>query len=78
MAESKEFCKGRSEMLKNWVVVGNRNENPDVLIAKPNLDLPRAIEMCNLHDEGVEKAAKAIEKRMHLAIKALREQIDEI
>ena len=63
MAESHEFGQGRSEMLKNRVVVGNRHEKiTDVLIAEPKLDLPRAIEICNLHDEGVEKAAKAFEK----------------
>ena len=50
-------------MLKSRGVVGNRNKkNPDVLIAEPKLDLPRAIEICNLHDEGVEKAANAFEK----------------
>ena len=49
--------------MKNRVVVGNRHEKiTDVLIAEPNLDLPKAIEICNLHDKGVEKAAKAFEK----------------
>ena len=63
MAELHKFGQERSEMLKNRVVVGNRNEkNPDVLIAKPKLYLPRAIKICNLHNEGVEKAAKAFEK----------------
>ena len=50
-------------MLKNQVVVENRNEkNPDELIAEPDLDLPRAIKICNPHEKGVEKAAKAFQK----------------
>ena len=60
LAESHEFGQGRSEMLKNRVVLGNRHERiTDVLIAETKLDLPRAIEICNLHFEGVEEAAKA-------------------
>ena len=56
-------------MLKNQVVVENRNEkNPDELIAEPDLDLPRAIKICNLHDEGVDKAAKAFEKRIDVCV----------
>ena len=52
MAESHEFGQGRSEMLKNRVVVGNRNEkNPDELIAELKLDLQGASKICNMVKE---------------------------
>ena len=68
MAESHEFGQGRSEMLKNRVVVVNRHEKiTDVLIAEPKLDLPRAIKICNLH-EGAEKAAEALKKEADVCV----------
>ena len=68
MAESCEFGPMRSEMLKDRVVVGIRNEKTrDVLFAEPKLDLPRAIEICNLH-EGAEKAAEALKKEADVCV----------
>ena len=52
MAELHKFGQERSEMLKNRVVVGNRNEkNSDELISEPNLDLRAAIKICNMVEE---------------------------
>ena len=62
MAKACEFGDMRDELLKDRIVVGIRNDKTrDVLFAEPKLELPRAIELCNLY-EGAEKAAEALKK----------------
>ena len=61
-ADACQFGNMRDDMLKDRIVVGVKcDKTRDLLFAEPNLELQRAIEICELR-EGAEKAVRALKK----------------
>ena len=67
-ADMCEFGDMRDSMLRDRIVVGIHNEKTrNTLFAEPQLELARAIELCELH-EGAEKASALLKKEAEVSI----------
>ena len=64
----------KNELLRHRIVVGiNNTKTKDLLFAEPNLNLQRAIEICEFR-EGAEKAAQTLKSDAEVTVVNLKKQ----